>query len=310
MKDGMKSMKEMKFEMPKSTVELLDRFEHLAQSDELESLTISPTAGRVELQIPRVELQDIRRLPITIRPALLERLSVLFKALLTWPRRNQKSLTDDEKREFNTAVQRAIDDKIYEENFVQVHTRMALHRMHGMTGPIGALRFLPWHRVYLAKLEKVLSHYTANPHKFRIPYWDWANDKAVPSWIKTPAGVTRSPGTRGRLADQKEVDSLINNTHRYIPFTAAVKDLNGFDGLEQLHNDVHNWVGGTMELAISPRDPIFWLHHANIDRYWSRWITLNPGQLAPLAGPDRILDPYSDTIDDANDMTNYYYYYE
>jgi len=40
---------------------------------------------------------------------------------------------------------------------------------------------------------------------------------------------------------------------------------------EDLHNLVHRYVGGNMLLATSPNDPIFFLHHANIDRMWSIW---------------------------------------
>ena len=38
-----------------------------------------------------------------------------------------------------------------------------------------------------------------------------------------------------------------------------------------LHNRVHVWVGGTMSNGNSPADPIFFLHHANIDRIWASW---------------------------------------
>ena len=38
-----------------------------------------------------------------------------------------------------------------------------------------------------------------------------------------------------------------------------------------LHNLVHRWVNGTMMLMTSPNDPVFWLHHCNIDRLWGDW---------------------------------------
>ena len=38
-----------------------------------------------------------------------------------------------------------------------------------------------------------------------------------------------------------------------------------------LHNLVHRWVSGTMLLMTSPNDPVFFLHHANIDRLWNIW---------------------------------------
>jgi tyrosinase len=43
------------------------------------------------------------------------------------------------------------------------------------------------------------------------------------------------------------------------------------------HNNVHNNIGGWMPSASSPRDPIFFMHHANIDRIWAVWNSLgNP----------------------------------
>jgi tyrosinase len=42
--------------------------------------------------------------------------------------------------------------------------------------------------------------------------------------------------------------------------------------LEGYHNVVHGWVGGIMNNIIySPSDPVFWMHHAMIDRLWSLW---------------------------------------
>jgi len=48
----------------------------------------------------------------------------------------------------------------------------------------------------------------------------------------------------------------------------------------RLHNLVHRWVNGTMMLAASPNDPVFWLHHANIDRLWGDWQRQHP-QVCP-----------------------------
>lgn len=57
------------------------------------------------------------------------------------------------------------------------------------------------------------------------------------------------------------------------------------------HNMVHGWVGGslsssgarpvirgTMVLPTSPNDPIFFLHHANVDRLWAAWQAAHPGK--------------------------------
>jgi tyrosinase len=63
---------------------------------------------------------------------------------------------------------------------------------------------------------------------------------------------------------------------------------------QTMHNVVHDWVGGifylttgtgeliahqgTMEpLDVSPNDPVFFMHHANVDRLWASWQVAHPG---------------------------------
>jgi len=41
------------------------------------------------------------------------------------------------------------------------------------------------------------------------------------------------------------------------------------------HAAVHIAIGGTMNSPSSPADPIFFLHHANLDRIWSEWQVKN-----------------------------------
>ncbi|KAM3421084.1 hypothetical protein BST61_g1498 [Cercospora zeina] len=49
------------------------------------------------------------------------------------------------------------------------------------------------------------------------------------------------------------------------------------NSLEGIHNTVHNTICGTMcNLDTSGFDPIFWLHHANVDRIGALWNYLNP----------------------------------
>ena len=66
-----------------------------------------------------------------------------------------------------------------------------------------------------------------------------------------------------------------------------------------LHNAVHAWFGALNEVSAdglntastmnalpsSPNDPIFFLHHAEIDRFWAEWQQLHPDQTyAPSSG--------------------------
>jgi tyrosinase len=45
--------------------------------------------------------------------------------------------------------------------------------------------------------------------------------------------------------------------------------------LEDIHGDVHVWIGGRdghmRNVAVSPNDIVFFMHHCNVDRIWSRW---------------------------------------
>lgn len=42
------------------------------------------------------------------------------------------------------------------------------------------------------------------------------------------------------------------------------------------HNLVHDWIGGAMgPNQTSPNDPVFFLHHANVDRIWALWQQTN-----------------------------------
>lgn len=38
-----------------------------------------------------------------------------------------------------------------------------------------------------------------------------------------------------------------------------------------LHNGPHEWIGGNMMPHTAPNDPVFFLHHSNIDRIWAIW---------------------------------------
>jgi hypothetical protein len=51
----------------------------------------------------------------------------------------------------------------------------------------------------------------------------------------------------------------------------------------QPHNTVHVKVGGWMlGPNTAAQDPIFWLHHANIDRLWERWLDRGEGRANPV----------------------------
>jgi hypothetical protein len=53
----------------------------------------------------------------------------------------------------------------------------------------------------------------------------------------------------------------------------------------QPHNNVHDSIGGFMGLFLSPTDPIFFMHHSNIDRLWDVWTRKQQARNLPI-GPD------------------------
>ena len=179
-------------------------------------------------------------------------------------------------------------------NLVWRHTNHA-HDMHPFMGAVGAQRFLPWHRVYVLKIEQMGQ---AIDPLFFIPYWKWTTQREVPPWlasfkptIKVPVDpnitVTRNPPRPNTTLPTSVQINTVLAIGTFTPF------VNGLDGP---HGRVHNWCFGTMSnINFSPADPLFWLHHAEVDRMWSRWQATHPGLNPTLTGAKRIMDPWPET---------------
>jgi tyrosinase len=184
-------------------------------------------------------------------------------------RKNQASLTKTEWLRFRGAInalrQSGIEPPTYQE-FVDIHVQAMTTPEGHMWGAHGGSNFLPWHREYLIELENRMRLF--NP-LVTIPYWDWANDP-IPAELSDPQdlanwGITRNSPI-GPMPSQTQVNNVMAQT-----------TWNGFrTSLEGIHNRVHISVGGQMATASSPSDPIFWLHHAVIDKIWADWQKLNP----------------------------------
>lgn len=203
---------------------------------------------------------------------------------------------------FKEAIERLIERGIFGE-FVGIHSDIKLRIHSGNT--YENERFLPWHRIYLIQFEKLLNETFENTENIYIPYWDWEVNRDVPDWLNdftptvtvnvrsyqspgqtipliTPKQYTvkRWPGSFPDtwLPSKEEIDSEVRKKTKFKDFTANLEDYHGLvhmwvGGLDPIIGDVTNretW--GTMcRIEISPMDPIFWLHHANIDRIWDKW---------------------------------------
>jgi tyrosinase len=123
-----------------------------------------------------------------------------------------------------------------------------------------------------------------------------------------------------QLPTRAEVDSVLAMaTYDTAPWNSASdgfrNHLEGWRGVN-LHNRVHVWVGGQMGTGASPNDPVFWMHHAFVDRLWSQWQAMHPGSsYLPTAGTRDVVDlhdtmrPWNNvTPADLLDHTRYYTY--
>lgn len=143
-----------------------------------------------------------------------------------------------------------------------------------------------------------------------IPYWKSSEEQAFPTWLVgfTPTvilmngahTVTRNIGAFAILPDAAAVAGVMANG-TFNTFAPA---------LEGVHNSGHVWVGGSMSsIPTAPTDPVFWMHHAEIDRIWAEWQAANPGQNPALAGPAAIMDPWSEDEPATRDITALGYTY-
>ncbi|QKD48684.2 uncharacterized protein FOBCDRAFT_127941 [Fusarium oxysporum Fo47] len=92
--------------------------------------------------------------------------------------------------------------------------------------------------------------------------------------------------------------SKLNQT--IVDWTLEAKDFFEFDQRVQggasaesqgYHGGGHLAIGGSLgemgDMYSSPGDPIFWLHHTNVDRLWDRWQRLDwPARKSDISGPD------------------------
>jgi hypothetical protein len=89
----------------------------------------------------------------------------------------------------------------------------------------------------------------------------------------------------------------VNAAMNIVPYDSAPWNINssgfrsfleGWTSPSGLHNAAHMWVGGSMMPATSPNDPVFFLHHANVDRIWAnwqrKWLNSGSGDYLPVSG--------------------------
>lgn len=152
-------------------------------------------------------------------------------------------------------------------------------QVHETYCPHHADYFLSWHRGLLKRFEGELRK-ISGVSDMRLPYWNYYATPNMPAEFL----VEHSPLWRSDRVATDVTDAL-----SLVPFGDDVIHFqrgsgNAFESkLETApHNPVHDIIGGAMSnITFSPADPIFYLHHANIDRLWAAWVLAGNGRDMP-----------------------------
>jgi peroxiredoxin len=152
--------------------------------------------------------------------------------------------------------------------------------------------FLPWHRLMLSQFEQTIRE-VLKDEDFSLPYWNPVTGKeadlCLPLAFRDPASPlfngTRWPWVNGG----ERIDTLwMNwlswdclNEKSYID--SPTGSLGFCPRLDQNpHFFTHIAIGGDMaDFATVGGDPLFYLHHCNLDRLWESWNRLgnsNPAE--------------------------------
>jgi tyrosinase len=184
----------------------------------------------------------------------------------------------------------------------------------------GSWYFVPWHRGYLIALEAQIRAAVMNlggPSDWALPYWNYFGPgdeyKIPPAFTQQtlPDGTPNSlfvtarygPNFDGNIYITTDENADCQNDTVYTGgygggdtgFSHSGGDAGNLES--NPHNGVHVDVGGYRNRrnfglmanpSIAALDPIFYLHHCNIDRMWAAWNANrndNPTDPNWLAGP-------------------------
>ena len=117
------------------------------------------------------------------------------------------------------------------------------------------------------------------------------------------------------FANDNLVRSTATQAADFLPQATYGYDTNTNPGFRNVledkeHSEIHARIGGYMITNWSPEDPIFFLHHANIDRLWAMWQVCQghdsaAGNVKYDAGP-----PVAGTSTGLNDEMSYHNFYD
>lgn len=196
-------------------------------------------------------------------------------------RRPWRSLSCQEQRAYIDAVQAMKNSGVYDE----------ITRVHENSGNDNHFvqPFLPFHRWLIWVFEREMQRTTGTC--ITVPYWDWergSRGQALqPILMPWSFGTNNGGGctTDGITEDWRVAEHggcLIRRFVNSIGFIRDVEVLNRITNMPTFaqfwpsyeaapHTNPHDYIGGPMEGFWAPDDPIFHLHHANVDRHYALW---------------------------------------
>jgi tyrosinase len=137
-------------------------------------------------------------------------------------------------------------------------------------------------------LTRNLGNVSTLPTKAEVDEAFAADEYDVPPFDLTS---DRHQSFRNALEGERPANTMACGDDGWIGTRSSDPGTPGNSNRFTLHNMVHIWVGGiisqgdprtvrrgTMILPTSPNDPVFFLHHANVDRLWSVWQARHPGR--------------------------------
>ena len=143
--------------------------------------------------------------------------------------------------------------------------------------------FLAWHRMYLYFFERILRAKSGRAN-LTLPYWNYKYNPVLP-----PAYRNNNPGnplydaTRNNTINNGgslpgSVIVAFNNSMEIVPYYTFQGNLSSGP-----HGSVHTSVAGNMTIvSTAAQDPVFWLHHSNVDRLWEEWLGKCGGRTNPI----------------------------
>ena len=147
----------------------------------------------------------------------------------------------------------------------------------------GTHLFWAWHRMYLYWWERIVRKYSGDSN-WALPYWNWTSHPTLPPVFRVTTSDLYTPNR----------DPNINNGSGSLPptdvdYSAAFKEVNYYDAQSSIemvpHNMIHVDIGGgsgwMSSVPTAAQDPIFYLHHANMDRLWDLWLAQGGGRSDP-----------------------------